>query len=276
MNVPTVRHKQVRQHHASPLANVKTKAKQRKRVAKGSSRILVQQKRRQALEMRKAGATYQIIADQVGYADAGGARKAVLKAFGEVIQEPVQELKTLQVERLNHMLLVLWPKVQQGDTSAMNTALSIMNKIDSLMGTDAATQIEVRNDTAVLVVEGDKNDYIAALKKMSGAGIGPDGKNLTAVQVPDPKGLPSPTGVMSHYPPGMGQSDLDASTPPGDMLVEDIVDAEVVGEAKMSDCPSPLGTVCMDPTCRLHFPNAAPAMETKKKFKFGVDPTVKR
>lgn len=249
------------------------KAKAQRRLVKGSSRIMVQEKRRKALELRKAGATYDQIAQAVGYKDSGGARKAVLKGFGEVIQEPVAELRTMQIERLNHMLMVLWPKVQTGDTVAINTSLSVMNKIDALMGTEAARQIEVKNDHAVLVIDGNKEDYIAALKKMAGAGVNPDGTNMTAQQVP--QALPSgqPATPPSRYPPGMGPQ-------------EDVVDAELVEETlpevfggeehppdvQMSDCTSPLGTVCKDPACPLHFGQG----RTKKKFNFGVDPTVQR
>lgn len=271
-HVPVPRGKQVR----GVLQANKPRSKQRRRVVRGTSRIISQQKRRQALEFRKAGMTYAQIADQVGFSNAGAARKSVLKAFGEVIQEPVAELKTIQVERLNHMLLTLWGKVSQGDETAINTSLRIMDKIDSLMGTEAARQVEVRSDTAVLVIDGNKDDYITALKKMAGAGVGPDGTNIQAQQVMGPGTGPQalPAAPQRNYPPGMG---------PTGGLSEDIVDGEVVedvpsgdtptlsaeGPKTLSDCTSPLGTVCKDPACPLHF-------GPRKKFKFGVDPTVRR
>lgn len=247
---------------------------------KGSSRILSQQKRRQALELRKAGATYAQIAQSVGYNDASAAHKAVMKAFGEVIQEPVNELKTIQVERLNHMLVVLWPKVQQGDERAIGTALMVMNKIDALMGTEAAQRVTVKNENNILVVDGDKDDYIAALKKMAGAGVGPDGNNISAATVAAQQTGPAALGAGRNYPPGMGGASAA-------VVVEeelDVVDAVVVEDVaepeapRMSDCPSPLGTVCKDPSCALHYPKDqnAPGMQTKKRFSFGVDPTVKR
>ena len=274
MNVPTPRARQVRT--GAMQAGMKRAPQKSPKLGKKGTRILAQQKRRQAVELRKAGATYQIIAEQVGYNDASAARKAVMKAYGEIIQEPVQELKTLQIERLNHMLLVLWPQVQQGDLGAMNTSLSIMNKIDHLMGTEAAREIKVQNDSAILVVDGNKDDYIKALQKMSGAGVMPDGTNMSAQQVqalPTSGGPSSTNKAPSRYPPGMGVAVQD----------EEIVDAEVVEDVKMSDCPAPLGTVCMEQGCPVHHPNAISgdtptptAVETKKKFSFGVDPTVKR
>jgi hypothetical protein len=273
-HVPYPRHQHVR---GQLQAHKPRSKKAQKRLTKSSNRILAQENRKKSLELRKAGATYQQIAEAVGYHDASGARKAVMKAFGEVIQEPVAELRTMQVERLNHMLMVLWPKVQGGDERAISTALMVMNKIDALMGTEAAKQVEVTDTKSILVIDGDKDGYIAALKKMSGAGVSPDGTNMkTTVTAEQIKALPSPEA--NRYPPGMGGPVQQPST-------EDVVEGVLVDDnnisgdtptssaegPKMSDCTSPLGTVCKDPACPLHY-----GRRTKKQFKFGVDPTVRR
>lgn len=136
-----------------------------------SSRLLAKERQRRALELRKAGATYQAIADQTGYADPSGARNAVIKAFDAIIQEPAQELKTLQLERYNHMLMVHWAKVQGGDIAATNTALGIMDRINKLTGIEAPTQTQVSMDVqgAVLVIDGNKDEYIAHMMRMAGA-----------------------------------------------------------------------------------------------------------
>ncbi len=228
VNVPQVRSAAVR--GAVQGAARTSSQKARRRVVKGSSRIMSQQKRRTALEMRKAGATYDAIAQAVGYKDGGGARKAVIKAMGDVIQEPVSELKVLQQERLNHMLVAIWQRVQTGDLGAMNMALSIMNKMDALAGTEAAQRIEVdaTSSSAILVVEGSKDEYIAALKKMSGAGVQPDGTNAPIPGQVAVAQLPS----GNRYPPGMGQTDegtlLTEQTQ--EEAMQDIVDAVLIDE----------------------------------------------
>jgi hypothetical protein len=132
------------------------------------ARLQAREKQRKALELRKAGAPYRVIAEQVGYSDASGARKAVIAAFEEVIQEPAKELRSIQVERLNQMLLVLWPKVQKGDEQSINTALRVMEKMDLLMGTNSPEEV-VHKHEGVLVIEGSKDEYIAALVEMAGA-----------------------------------------------------------------------------------------------------------
>lgn len=254
---------------AAAQGHVRTgKQKQRRRVVKGSSRIQSQQKRRAALEMRKAGATYDQIAQAVGYKDGGGARKAVIKAMGDVIQEPVAELKVLQHERLNHMLVAIWTRVQSGDLAAMNMALSIMNKMDALAGTEAAQRIEVdsTSSSAVLVVEGSKDEYIAALRKMSGAGVQPDGTNAPVPGQVAAAALPA--APANRYPPGMGEQSsavaLDERTE--EEQVQDIVDAVLVEESPTISGDTP------DPDDGGGVGQAVP---TKKSFSWDMAPKAK-
>lgn len=206
----------------------KTKIKTPQSVSKGQKRIEAQQKARLALEGRKAGLSYEAIAERVGYADASGARKAVVRAFGQVIQEPASDLKALQIERINHMLVALWPKAQAGDERAIGTALALMDKLDRYEGTEAASKSEIKHTGSVLIVEGDKDEYLAAMKQM--AGVAENGTNLTAVQVGElPQGntTTSSEGVTVTYPAGMAPSSYSQA---GDDPVEDVVDAELVEE----------------------------------------------
>lgn len=136
----------------------------------GSNKMMVMERQRRALELRKSGATFESIAKALGYADHTGARAAVKKAMERVIQEPAHELKIMTMERLNHMLLPLWGKVQAGDERAIASALSIIDRQVALTGINAATRVEVEADvrSAVLVIQGDKDEYITNLKRMAG------------------------------------------------------------------------------------------------------------
>lgn len=265
--IPQVRSTQVRQNalKARPPRSVK----QAKRVKKRSSRIISKEKQRKALELRKTGASYEQIAHFVGYKDQSGARKAVVRAFNQVIQEPVTELRTLQVERLNHMLMTLWPKVQQGDETAINTTLRVMDKMDALQGTEQAQSVQVQQNNSILVVDGNKDDFINAARKMAGLGIQHDGTNFAAQQAA------LPTAPGTKYPPGMGQTtaqqlDEALAGPVGQMPhlhspsdTPDIVDGEVLEDATViasgdRNQPDPVRT------------------PDTKKFHFGVEPTVTR
>jgi hypothetical protein len=62
----------------------------------------------QALSLRQEGHSYDEIARQVGYANRGAAYKAVQRALLDVIRQPAEELRRIEMERLEEMLQVLW------------------------------------------------------------------------------------------------------------------------------------------------------------------------
>jgi len=107
----------------------------------------------QALELRKAGVTYEVIATQLGYANASGARKAVVSALKATLREPAAELRELELARLDAMLLPLWRPVQAGDEKAVDRALRIMERRARLLGLDRKTAEGEVPDTVKVVVE---------------------------------------------------------------------------------------------------------------------------
>jgi hypothetical protein len=97
----------------------------------------------QALELRKAAVSYQQIADQLGYRSASGAFNAVKAALKATLREPANELRDLEVARLDAMLLPLWRRVQSGDEKAVDRVLRIMERRARLLGLDAPTRGEI-------------------------------------------------------------------------------------------------------------------------------------
>lgn len=188
------------------LEEVQQRHRGRGAVPRGrSSRLLAKERQRRALELRKAGATYDAIADTLGYADHTGARAAVVKAMESIVTEPAQELRTLQLERYNHMLMVYWSKAMGGDIQAANMVITIQDRINKLQGLEAPQQTQVSLDVAgaVLVIDGNKDDYIAHMMRMAG------------VEEQEAKELPS------------GLPELTT----GD---DDIIDAEIIEPVKPS------------------------------------------
>jgi hypothetical protein len=108
-----------------------------------SRRVQAHARQLQALELRKAGATYQAIAEQLGYAHAKGAYKAVASALKLTLREPADGLRELEVARLDAMLLALWRRVQSGDEKAVDRALRIMERRARLLGLDAPSRGEL-------------------------------------------------------------------------------------------------------------------------------------
>jgi hypothetical protein len=106
-------------------------------------RLAAAERQRQALELKKAGADYRTIAERVGYAGPAGAYKAVTTALKALVQEPAEELRTMEVARLDQMLLGLWPKAIKGDTWAVDRVLKIMERRAALLGLDAPVKREL-------------------------------------------------------------------------------------------------------------------------------------
>jgi len=108
-----------------------------------TSRVRAHDRHLQALELRKAGATYQAIAEQLGYAQAKGAYKAVTSALKATLKEPAEELRTLEAERLDAALLAIWRRVVAGDEKAIDRLLGIMKRRMELFGLAAPRRQEL-------------------------------------------------------------------------------------------------------------------------------------
>lgn len=138
------------------------------------------ERQRRALELRKAGHTFQEIADQLGWKGPQGAHNAVMSALKKTLQEPADELRTLELERLDTMLNALWPAILRGDRGsprAAEVALKIMDRRAALLGLDAPKQVEDhRTVTVTLMAEQlaqetglDKNEILAEAQRIVAA-----------------------------------------------------------------------------------------------------------
>ena len=113
-------------------------------------RVQAHDRHLQALELRKAGATYQMIADQLGYASAKGAHKAVRSAMREALSEPAEAVRELEALRLDAALLAIWRRVTKGDDKAIDRLLGIMKRRMELFGLAAPRRQEFSGLIATL------------------------------------------------------------------------------------------------------------------------------
>lgn len=121
---------------------------------------------RDALELRKAGVPYATIAERLGWKSAQAAHKAVKKALDSQINESVEDLRSMEIERLNHMLMLIWARIQQGDMRSIEQALRVMERITVLRGLEQRTQDMSKQAGGVLIVDGqDEDEYIASLEQ---------------------------------------------------------------------------------------------------------------
>jgi len=128
--------------------------------------IEVNERQRQAVELRKAGVGFQRIADQLGYKDASGAYRAVRAALKKTLQEPADEVRKLELERLDVMLFGIWTQVRQGNQGAIDRALKIAERRAKILGLDAPTKAELTGKDGGPIehsVDDDAARYIADL-----------------------------------------------------------------------------------------------------------------
>lgn len=109
-------------------------------------------KRARAVELAAEGRSYDEIAQAVGYSHRGSAHRAVFKAITEREVEDVDHLRALEMDRLDVLLRALWPRVEDGDLAAINTAIRITETRIKLLGLDRRGAS--RDEFAALVVGG--------------------------------------------------------------------------------------------------------------------------
>jgi len=110
------------------------------------------QRERDALELRRAGATYDAIADRLGYTNRGAAYKAVQRGLRRTIQEPADELRQLEVERLDRLLTAVWRSAMGGNLGAVDRVLRVAERRARLLGLDAPTKIETEGAVRYQIV----------------------------------------------------------------------------------------------------------------------------
>ena len=113
-------------------------------VNKGAvKRISATDRQRQALELRKGGATLQEIAERVGYAGASGAAHAIGSALKRTIQAPADELRALELDRLDALHAAVWPQAVSGHLGAVDRALKVMERRAKLLGLDGSSTLRI-------------------------------------------------------------------------------------------------------------------------------------
>jgi len=94
------------------------------------------------LELRKTGMTWTRISELTGYADASGAYRAYIRALKRVVKEPAEQVRTLEIERLDYLWNSLMAKATDGDPQAIGVMLRIMERRSRLLGLDAPTKVQ--------------------------------------------------------------------------------------------------------------------------------------
>jgi hypothetical protein len=168
------------------------------------------------MELRKAGATYEVIAAELGYADPKSAKKAVEAGLEHTARDVADDLRPLELARLDRMQMGLWEGAINGDVPSVMACLKIADIRAKITGLYAPTksavtldqhsQVDVSGAVMVIKVGGDKADYIAGLKAMRGDA--PPAIEGTSRSVgPSGTALDGPRTVADGPPIGLAQLD---------------------------------------------------------------------
>ena len=99
-------------------------------------------KEAKVLDLRRAGFTFQRIAEEVGYNQASGAQRAYNRIMARHIPQAPEEHRQQELDRLDRMQVALWPRAMKGDDKAINTIIRLMERRARLVGIDAPTRIQ--------------------------------------------------------------------------------------------------------------------------------------
>ena len=102
------------------------------------------EKAHKAFEMRKAGATYKQIGAALGFSPQY-AYECITKNLGKMrkdMEQTIEDVREMELERLDGLLLGQWPRAKGGDSQAANTVVRIMERRSKVMGLDAPAKID--------------------------------------------------------------------------------------------------------------------------------------
>ena len=105
--------------------------------------IRARERELEAVRLRRAGVEYHDIGDKLGISESG-AYECVRRVLARVVTEANEtgaENLALDLQRVNVMLVGLWPKVLAGDPQAIVAALRVLERRARMLGYDAPAKV---------------------------------------------------------------------------------------------------------------------------------------
>ena len=101
------------------------------------------EKQIRAVKLRGLGASYDQIAETLGYSNRSGAWKAVKSGLDRAVIESVTEMRVLQAERLDMMVMRCLEAILNGDLDQVRNVIAIEKRRADLWGLDATRTVEI-------------------------------------------------------------------------------------------------------------------------------------
>lgn len=138
------------------------------RPAHGPETIAQVELQTKALEYRKMGLNYTQIAQKLGWNSGQSAWNACDAALKRTIQDTADDVRKLELERLDAMFVPVYGNALRGDLMALSAAINIMNRRAKLLGLDAPERKELTGK--------DGSDLILAAPTIIIGGAGEEGE----------------------------------------------------------------------------------------------------
>lgn len=121
------------------------------------ARLQARERDRRALEMRMQGLTFSAIGVELGVTRQA-AEQAVRRSLEETkaaIAERADELRAIEMERLEKITEVLWPRVLEGDLRAIDRVLRTRESFRRLTGLDLSQETGTAVGDTYVLTNGD-------------------------------------------------------------------------------------------------------------------------
>jgi len=124
--------------------------KRRPRGNKTSPQNIAAKKRAEkAVDLRAEGMSFPDIARELKYNSRQAAHDAVNRALKEMFREPLENMITLDLERLDRMWTIHFLNAQAGDVNALSACMRIMDRRARLLGLDAPAKTTATVDVTM-------------------------------------------------------------------------------------------------------------------------------
>jgi len=121
------------------------------------------ERRVRSLQLRQRGCSYRAIGRQLGVSEAQAHKdvQASLQALAALETGTAEELRALELERLDALLLIVNDEVEQGNLAAVDRALRIGERRAKLLGLDAPQRMDTTVTLDVRTLSDDDLDALA-------------------------------------------------------------------------------------------------------------------
>lgn len=116
-----------------------------------------------ALALKREGAGYRDIAAEMGIS-VGLAHKLVQRELADIPAADRAQLRDLEAERLDALLVIVWPLAAEGDLAAVKEVRNICESRRRLFGLDAPAQVEFRPDVGTIDIAETAREIISNLQ----------------------------------------------------------------------------------------------------------------